>query len=136
MLLYRHSARCSVAMQWFLDCNPHYWPFVPVRKEQAQIDNEIYMLPSSIPADPTSSEIVEPSVRSDLEAGTCLTDLPSLPSDDYTFSMRQCAEQFTIFKNKQNQLLPNNDLDLYNATVVAVCKYRLFFLSFLLHIYI
>lgn len=123
MLLYRHSARCSVAMQWFLDCNPHYWPFVPITKEQARIDNESYVLPSSIPTDPTSTNITAPYIRSDLEAGTCLTDLPPFSSNDYTFSTRQCAEQFQIFKNERNLLLPNNDLDLYNATIIAVCKY-------------
>jgi hypothetical protein len=30
MVLYQHSAHCSSAMQWFLDENPDYWPFVPV----------------------------------------------------------------------------------------------------------
>ena len=49
MLLYRHSARCFMAMQWFLDCNPHYWPFVPMTKAQAQIDNEVYVFPTSHP---------------------------------------------------------------------------------------
>ena len=128
MLLYRHSARCSVAMQWFLDCNPQYWSFVPITKEEARVDNEIYVRPSAIPTDPTSSEITRPRTRSDLEAGTCLTDLPPIPSDDYTFSTRQCAEQFEILKNEQNRLLANNDLDLYNGTIVAVCKWFSFFL--------
>lgn len=125
MLLYRHSARCPAAMQWFLNCNPHFWPFVPLEKTRAHMDNAIYVMPSSIPADPTSPMVTESNRRSDLEAGTCLNDLPDLPSDDYTFSTRQCAEQFKIFKNKDNQLLPNNDLDLYNATIVAVCKFFL-----------
>ena len=122
MLLYRHSARCSVAMQWFLNCNPHYWPFVPSTKERAQRDNQVYIVPLSIPTDPTSSLVTQPNRRSDAEAGTCLTDLPPFPSDDYTFSTRQCAEQFGIFKDKRNQLLPNTDLDLYNATMIAVRK--------------
>lgn len=122
MLLYRHSARCPVAMRWFLNCNPQFWPFVPTEKERAEADNATYIMPSSIPTDPTSPMVTESNRRSDFEAGTCLNDLPPLPSDDYTFSMRQCVEQFEIFKDEDNQLLPNNDLDLYNATIIAVCK--------------
>ena len=127
MLLYRHSVRCSIAMQWFLDCNPYYWCFVPITKEQAEFDNQFYVLPTSIPADPTSPISTEHYLRSDLEAGLFLTDLPPLPSTIYTFSTRQCAEQFELFKNKRNLLKPNNNLDLYNAAIVAVCKLYIFF---------
>jgi hypothetical protein len=122
MLLYRHSARCSIAMQWFLDCNPHYWSFVPITKEQGELANQFYRLPASIPTDPTSPLVTQRSIRSDLDAGLFLTELPPLPSHNYTFSTRQCAEQFQIFKNERNLLLPNNNLDLYNAAIVAVCK--------------
>lgn len=123
MLLYRHSARCHHAMQWFLDCNPHFWSFVPMNIEQARIDNSIYQLDPSLPVDPISNMITHDWMRSDVDAGTCLTDLPPLPSSDYTFSNRQCAEQFRSFKNKRNRLMYNADLDLYNATIIAVCKY-------------
>jgi len=122
MLLYRHSARCSIAMQWFLNCNPdYYWCFVPMTKEQAEIENKFYVLPLSIPTDPTSPVITGRYRRSDLAAGTFMTNLPPLPSNYYTFSTRQCAEQFQIFKNERNLLMPNNNLDLYNAAIVAVC---------------
>jgi hypothetical protein len=30
MALYQHSAHCPSAMQWFLDENPQYWPFIPI----------------------------------------------------------------------------------------------------------
>ena len=122
MLLYRHSARCSKAMQWFLDCNPTFWNFVPMVKEKAHQDNQSYVLPSSIPLDPTSTIVTKQNERSDSETGLSLIDLPPLPSDDYTFSTRQCAQQFALFKEMKNRLQPNNDLDLYNASIVAVRK--------------
>lgn len=123
MSLYRHSARCPIAMQWFLNCNPQFWSFVPMTIEEAQMDNANYVIDPSIPIDPISTEIVHDQRRSDFEAGLFLTDLPSLPSTNYTFSNRQCAEQFLLFKNKQNRLSANSHLDLYNATIIAVCKF-------------
>lgn len=34
MKLYQHSAHCSTVIQWFLDENPEYWPFVPNLKQK------------------------------------------------------------------------------------------------------
>lgn len=43
MALYRHSTQCSFAMQWFLDENPEYWPFIPTltnnRNDEEFVDN-------------------------------------------------------------------------------------------------
>ena len=33
MALYQHSAHCSSALQWFLDENPEYWPFIPIKTD-------------------------------------------------------------------------------------------------------
>ncbi len=122
MLLYKHSARCPAAIQLFLDCNPQYWSFIPMLQNEAQDDNQFYQLPNSIPMDPSSLFITSADLRSDNEAGCCMTDLPPLPSNKYTFSTRQCAQQFLYFKNKQDYRWPNFNLDLYNATILAVCK--------------
>lgn len=122
MLLYRHSARCPKAVQWFLDCNPVFWPFVPMQREEADQDNTHYQLPASVPMDPTSPLITTPQTRSDLEAGTYMSNLPPLPDQHYTFSTRQCVEQFQLLKDERNRLEPNLHLDLYNATIVAVCQ--------------
>lgn len=122
MLLYRHSARCPAAMQLFLDCNPHYWSFVPMLQQDAQQENRYYSLPASIPIDPTSSVSSSVHLRSDHDAGSCMTDLPPLPSNEYTFSSRQCVEQFQYFQNKRDYRWPNFNLDLYNAKIIAVCK--------------
>ncbi len=35
MALYQHSAHCPSAMQWFLDENPEYWPFIPVEENDS-----------------------------------------------------------------------------------------------------
>jgi hypothetical protein len=44
MALYKHSTHCSSAMQWFLDENPEYWPFVPIENDQIEpIDTETAM---------------------------------------------------------------------------------------------
>jgi hypothetical protein len=37
MALYQHTAHCSSAMQWFLDENPEYWPFVPIENNQVEV---------------------------------------------------------------------------------------------------
>ena len=122
MLLYKHFARCPTAIQLFLDCNPHYWSFVPMLKQDAQQENHSYRRPSSIPIDPTSTTNANRHIRSDHETGLCMTDLPPLPSNDYTFSNRQCVEQFQYFQNKRDYQWPNFHLDLYNAKIIAVCK--------------
>lgn len=41
MTLYQHSAHCSSAMQWFLDENPEYWPFIPIKNVQNNESEEI-----------------------------------------------------------------------------------------------
>ena len=40
MKLYRHSAHCPSAIQWFLDENPDYWPFVPQKMTEAEEQEE------------------------------------------------------------------------------------------------
>ena len=98
MLLYRHSARCPVAMQWFLDYNPNFWPFVPMSQEQG-VD--------------TSSH---------LQTDSPLADLPPLPSSHYHFSADQRKEQLLAFEMSGHRLPFSVGLDLYNATIVAVCQ--------------
>lgn len=121
-LLYRHSARCPTALQWFLDCNPIFWPFVPMSREEADKDNAHYQVPTSVPTDPSSPLITAPRTRSDLQAGSVMSRLPPLPDHRYTFSTRQCVEQFQLLKDERNRFEPNPHLDLYNATLVAVCQ--------------
>ena len=123
MLLYKHSARCPAAMQLFLDCNSQYWPFIPMLEQDAQKDNQLYQLPPSIPPDPSSPLMTSSHTRTDHEAGCSMTNLPPLPSRQYTFSTRQSAQQFLYFKNRQDYYWPNFNLNLYRAAIIALCKY-------------
>ena len=107
MLLYKHSARCPAAIQLFLDCNPQYWCFVPMPKTEEEAQN-------------TASFSLH--TRRDQEATVWLNSLPPVPSENYTFSVHQRTEQLQIFKDKRDRLTPNFNLDLYNATIFAVCK--------------
>ena len=123
MLLYRHSTHCPVAMQLFLDCNPRYWPLIPMPWQQAQEENRRY--PTSTPPaspDRTSIAVTPIDTRSDQEVVCCLNDLPPVPSDQYAFSTRQSADQLEFFKTNQDLLMSNSHLDLYQATVVALCE--------------
>jgi hypothetical protein len=40
MLLYQHSTHCPWALQWFLDENPEYWPFIPKKLKYIEEFNE------------------------------------------------------------------------------------------------
>ena len=97
MLLYRHSARCPAAMQMFLDVNPRYWPFVPMTIDLANEQDRIQ------PINLTRTIIVPP------------------PPHGYRFSQQQQQAQLRYFQDKQDLLMPEPCLDLYNATIVAVC---------------
>ena len=94
-----------------------------MQKAEAQAQN----LASGLPADciklnPTSSLVQNIHTGRDQEASLCMNNLPPMPSDNYTFSAYQRTKQFQIFKDKRDPLIPNFKLDLYNATIIAVCK--------------
>ncbi|CAF4892193.1 unnamed protein product, partial [Rotaria sp. Silwood2] len=44
------------------------------------------------------------------------------PPEGYTFSNRQIILQTQYFHQTRDGTLPNQNIDLYNATIVAVCK--------------
>ncbi|CAF1557995.1 unnamed protein product, partial [Adineta steineri] len=89
MLLYKHSARCSYAIQMFLDCNPQYWCFVPMSTMEAETQN----LRSDLSSVCTAFD--------DKEASAYMTDLPPLPSGNYTFSAHQRSKQIQLLKDKR-----------------------------------
>ena len=121
MLLYQHSVRCSAAMQMFLDCNPHYWCFVPVLKteveEQHPICDQSFDRCSLILTTPLDSNLHE---CPDSEVSSYVNNLPPMPSENYTFSNSQREKQSQFFKEKCQHRQPNLQLDLYNATIVAL----------------
>ncbi|CAF1451534.1 unnamed protein product [Adineta steineri] len=47
-------------------------------------------------------------------------NVPSMPSDNYTFSAHQRLKQVQLLKDKRECIKPSLHLDLYNATIIAV----------------
>lgn len=102
-------------MQVFLDKNPQYWRFIPMLVDQARQDEENHV-PSFVVPDRLGV-----NQRAREQCDYCLSAVPSPPTG-YVFSKRQIQEQTQYFHLKQDRTLPSDDLDLYEASVVAVCK--------------
>jgi hypothetical protein len=115
MKLYQHSVRCPVAMQIFLDANPQYWRFIPMTLEESKKPEQTYI------QCPVLSDEINWNIRSKEDCMICLEAVPRAP-DGYMFSNRQLILQIQYFHKKRDDTLPNTDIDLYNATIVAVCK--------------
>lgn len=115
MKLYQHSARCPMAIQIFLDANPQYWRFVPMTMAESTQLNQTWMDRSLLAND------LNPSTRTREECVQAVNALPQPPSG-LTFSNRQVFLQTQFFLEKRDHQLPNHHIDLYDATIVAVCK--------------
>jgi hypothetical protein len=115
MKLYQHSVQCPVAMQIFLDANRQYWRFVPMRLEESEDPKQQTI------QRPLLSDELDWNLRSKKDCMVCLEAVPRPPTG-YTFSNRQVLLQTQYFHTKQDRNLPNKDIDLYNATIVAICK--------------
>ena len=115
MKLYQHSVRCPVAMQIFLDANPQYWRFIPMTLEESKKSEQ------SCIQRPVLSDEIDWNIRSKEDCMICLEAVPR-PPDGYMFSNRQLVLQIQYFHKKRDDNLPNTGIDLYNATIVAVCK--------------
>jgi len=115
MKLYQHSARCPVAMQIFLDANPQYWRFIPMTLEESEKPEQ------QIIQTPHFSDELNYNRRSKEDSLIYVESVPNPPTG-YTFSNRQIVLQAQYFYEKKDQNVPNQDIDLYNATIVAVRK--------------
>lgn len=115
MKLYQHSVRCPVAMQIFLDANPQYWRFVPMTLEEAEKPEQQHIESGNF------SEEINWNLRSKEDCQIYVESVPKPPSG-YTFSNRQILLQSQYFHKKRDTILPNQDIDLFNATIVALCK--------------
>ncbi len=115
--LYEHSARCPKALQLFLDHNPIYWCFIPIAKDTKNLLQTTIKISSPTPIEQRTDYIVEKLVKA----------IPTPPTD-YIFSRIQREQQRLFFKfgYDRHPVIPKT-VDLYNATVVVVCKYRYFF---------
>ncbi|CAF4059990.1 unnamed protein product, partial [Rotaria magnacalcarata] len=113
MKLYQHSVRCRVAMQIFLDANPQYWRFIPMTLEEAEALEQRSIHGLGLP------EELDWKLRSREDCKLYVASVPK-PPQDYIFSNRQQALQLLYFYKKRDKTLPNQSIDLYNATVVAI----------------
>ncbi|CAF4150666.1 unnamed protein product [Rotaria sp. Silwood2] len=113
MKLYQHSAQCPTAMQIFLDANPQYWRFVPMTLEESRRPEQQIIQPIIF------SEELSWTIRCKEDTRICVETVPK-PPEGYTFSNRQIILQTQYFHKTRDGTLPNQNIDLYNATIVAV----------------
>ncbi|CAF4063110.1 unnamed protein product, partial [Rotaria sordida] len=111
MLLYRHPTQCSATIQMFLDYNKHYWPFVPMTIEEANQDDTNYQ---RVHATTTMSNVhLDRDIRKYLKA------VPKPPAG-YKFSKYQIEKQAKFFQKYYISPPTNEQVDLYNANIIAV----------------
>lgn len=103
MKLYQHSARCPSALQWFLNENPDYWPFIP----QKNTNEETIAIRCS-------------SMNSNLFVYA--NDVPT-PPKNYHFTYEQKVEIDRFFSERLYLNTPNPHLDLYRAAIIAICEF-------------
>jgi hypothetical protein len=113
--LYQHSARCSAAMQLFLDQNPDYWCFVPMPLAESNLTGRSIQQSSMVQAEPVW-------VRDNEEVRFLVANVPEPPLG-FSFSHWQRQQQARFFKWAQDRIVPLDNVDLYNADIVAVCMY-------------
>ena len=124
MKLYQHSARCPVAMQIFLDANPRYWPFVPMTVEEAGTHEQLNY------REPVIADVIDPEKMRTKSSSLKMMkeDVPE-PSGGFIFSRQQLTSQVEYLHQKLDKKIPNFNIDLYNATIVALCKFSLILLK-------
>ena len=114
--LYQHSPRCSVALQLFLDYNPEYWCLVPMKTMEVNMVNTNRIPPS------VSSSVIETSwAHTDEDVRLIIERLPEPPLG-FDFSISQRQEQQHFFKLLHDCVVPRDNVDLYNADIVAIYK--------------
>ena len=126
--LYQHSARCSVALRSFLDCNPNYWCFIPQVWQEAITENIQYLRRgdgrSSHTTDPQLINTILMGAIDNQRVASYLDYVPLSPAA-YAFSYRQRQDQrlfFEKFVSSSIHQLSYSSLDLYRVAIIAVCK--------------
>ena len=101
------------AMQIFLDANPQYWRFIPMAVDESIAPEQ------SIIHRPVLSDEINMQYRTKQDAVACTDAIPRPPTN-YVFSNRQLVLQTQYFHQNRDKTLPNMNIDLYQATIVAV----------------
>jgi hypothetical protein len=125
--LYQHSLECTVTLGLFLKAYPLYWCFVPLKYEQATIDDQRitvedrkllieYEKYHGIAYNSEVSVYTRPMSL----VHWCVQNV-STPPPDYRFSLKQIAEQILFFQYTID-IQPKTFLDLYNAAIVLACS--------------
>ncbi|CAF2835508.1 unnamed protein product [Rotaria sp. Silwood2] len=118
MLLYQHPKQCSATVQAFLDGNPHFWPLVPMKNEDADADNVRYERMRLTTTTTTISNIYQ-----DENIQKYLKDLPN-PPEGYRFSKRQIEKQIHFFRKNFHGTKLYDEVSLYNATIIAALPHN------------
>ena len=69
------------------------------------------------------TEIFDWHRRSHIQCQTYVAAVPTPPLT-YAFSNRQLRQQTQFFHQKQDLKLPDAETNLYNASLIAVCKFN------------
>jgi hypothetical protein len=128
MRLYKHSARCPIALRLFLDYNPDYWCFIPLLWHEAQTENIAFLQETSS----SSSNATHPEVINVITMGAsgnhiaadCLAKVP-LPPVQYAFSYQQIQKQRLFFEQfllSPIEEPPYSAVDLYKMAIIVVRK--------------
>ncbi|CAF1611529.1 unnamed protein product [Rotaria magnacalcarata] len=121
MRLYKHSARCPVALRAFLDCNPVYWDFIPLPRQEPIAKDAAYL--KKMNAESFESIVKVPtSTRHERKAAEYLQHVP-LPLTGFMFTYAQAEKQWQFFDDfllSDIEQHPYSPLDLYQVKIIAV----------------
>ena len=122
MRLYQHSARCPVALRLFLECNPIYWPFIPLHRSEELVETTVSSDGSSA-TDIALAYLTSTSAVHIDRVGDYLDRVP-LPPRNHVFSFRQLHKQAIFFQQFLSCPLINElmytPLNLYKVSIIAV----------------
>ncbi|CAF3390738.1 unnamed protein product [Rotaria sp. Silwood2] len=128
MLLYQHPIQCTAAIQLFLDSNQEYWPFVPMRLEEANHENMEYDRRRQAQPSTTTSTTMSMTGQQARGIRKYLNDVPKAPAG-YKFSKYQIEQQGQFFEKYVDSPPRLNRIDLYNAKIIAVLPLDTSFIS-------
>jgi hypothetical protein len=114
-------------MQHFLDYNPDYWCFAPMKSIDANMSRSRLSETTTRTTTTTDYQTSLPSwARTDREVQFLIENLPK-PPFGYDFAYYQRQQQVNFFKWAKDRIVPTDNVDLYLADMIAIC---MFFISF------